>query len=350
MSNVGLFFAVLCALTVIVSEVISGLGVSLSLTCETRTLDGLVSSQKIINLDPEARLLRIMVAVSQLVGTHFSEGPLQFVPLAVPIRAKENLCLKCLNQQQVLKDCIIENGRTFENGELEIGVIKTDYPFYTVTDGIRYAKKDSVPKISFKGYGDLVTYQLNAQSCAIFFFAIETDFEENNDIERSVSVTYFEYINPIHCFQIREKSSKDVMTWVRTENRTYSQNIRFTKQLIHIYDILESLALYRSFQTEFDLNKRSNQSTQWERLPRLTEDDIYRAILARQISVTEQNKGTYEEYTECGVYHWIYIIPFIGTVIFLFLIALIAYAQKWILNKKDPNKLISKVNDQSVIV
>lgn len=240
------------------------------------------------------------------------------VPSVFPVNVKPNVCIQCLQTPErppLLAGCTIEDGPAYLDGELTISV--TRLPAFlnaisfneTKPGGKRYAGKGNM------------NFQ-NLQRCAIFSTLAEIDRNASK-----VSVTFLEYANIQHCLQISNETKGRINETIDffTRGPTYTRKVQcdLDVNVLTTYTLEQSIGLYRMVQFQYSLHPL-NHNEEEMRYERLTVDDIYRAVLALRLAESSYETGEYFEYSECGQYDWIYLLPFIGSFVILAFLGCIA--------------------------
>lgn len=318
-----------CTILFLAADIISEFGVSSSSTCSPQRLFGQVTTSNDSSNaeldDADAINLKRATIFAQMQTIPFIEGELTLVPSGFPADVNANVCTKCLetaDRPVILGDCTVRDGRKYAPGELTVVVEKSSTLLKTVSLGFRESSTTGTP---YMGTGDVV----KQQTCTIFSFHIP---DVNNT--SNATLTYFEYANDTHCEQILDASKRkdigsddedsdgDGRLAFRTEGVTYTQEIRCAKNLLRGATFRNSVSLFRSLQLEFSLH-RPNYNNNTERFRKIVVNDVYRSGIAAMLTNGDFDDNEYFEYTDCGQYHWVFIIPFLTLLTFLSFIAMI---------------------------
>lgn len=311
-----MLLALICYLVFLAADIISEFGVYSSSTCSPLSKYGLVtpandSSDSALDDLDDVNLKRATI-FAQLQTIPFIEGALSFVPSGFPADVNANVCTKCLDtpdRPAILRDCTVRDGRTYAPGELQVGVQKTKTLLKTLSVGINETGSHAT---KYPGLGDVI----KAQNCTIFSFHMA---EVNNT--SNATLTYFEYANDLHCEEILKSTKEtDDILWFETKGETFTQEIRCAESKLRPATFRDSVSLFRGIQVEFSLH-RAKYDPLTERFNKLTVDDVYRAIIAAMLTNTDFQENEYFEYTDCGLYNWLYITPFMATVSLLLLVS-----------------------------
>lgn len=294
------------------ADIISEFGVSSSSTCSPQrrygdvTISDMSTISDLFNRDKVT--LKQATMFSQMQTIPFIEGDFSMVRSGFPADVNANVCTKCLDTPDhpvILGDCTVLDGRTYGPGELLLGVEKISSLLRTVSVGF---KETSTKGTAYLGTGDVV----KQHNCTIFSFHMP---DVNNT--SNATLTYFEYANDTHCEEILDKSRADEkVLWIPTEGFTYTQEIRCSINSIQAATFRDSVSFYRSLMLEYSLH-RAGYNTKTHRFRKLTADDVLRSAIAAMLTNGHFEEKDYFEYSDCGLYSWVYITPFLALLILL---------------------------------
>lgn len=292
-----------------VCEMYSELGIGVSRKCSPKKIRGPVLGPT--GIDTVSKMKHALAAF-HVRETHFLEGNVASSIIGFPLQFNEYTCLSCLNTTEdrtVVSNCNVHKGQTFPPGSLLVGISKSTEIFNLVPKGFKtIPASNDQQSITFTGNGD-VTFSDN-QFAIFLMHGLHTS-------EGATEVEYMEYSNQDHCKRLvlqangqQKVTETDNSSWEKTEAPVQTQIIRCQTGTLSLQSFLVALQLYRSFQLEDDFSPAPfNDETQ--SFTPISERDIYRAAQSFLLVSSMPETGEYYEYTECGVYKWVFLTPFI---------------------------------------
>lgn len=314
---------------------VTELGVGVSNKCrEQKTIGAVITAGSTTKFVTPNELSAVSLHLQRI---NFQDGNITELPSGFPRDVKENTCLPCqyeLNSEPILKFCSVAQGTVYKPGELSVGARTTTSTFGTHILGFKELRGQHR---HFIGDGDLT---LNANGCAAF--VVHTTELSSS----SCRFKYLEYANQAHCKELLRKArfvsqngSMNVDVWQRTRGITYTQDVHCEVCPMHDAQIRHAFRVYRSIQLENTV-RVIRPDTVTERYPPVTADDIFRTVLALKITDDEDQIGEYSEYSECGVFAWIFAIPFMICLTALLIMTAFAFnTWRWSL------ELVGRPND-----
>lgn len=273
---------------------------------------------KVIGSTSRNEMVPLLLVVSTASGVQelsFEDGPLEFVSRDFPVTLNDSFCHKCVKfdpDTALLANCSVRTGKTYPAGSLIVGIAGSAGPYITEVKG--FIKISEISNTTLRGAGDFVASTRNTHG-AILVQSKKTEGEQ-------IVHTYFEYGNQAHLKSTLEKlrlkneqmaSSKMESIWERTRGPTYTQEIHCGIEKLKNFG--SDIQVYRSMQLENMVNPPIFDA-QKEKFQRITEDDVYRAALAKMLVLSEayntHETNEYFTYTECAYFDWICILPLVG--------------------------------------
>lgn len=207
-----------------------------------------VNSPPVVETAPFAFLLN---------RVHFSDG-LDYLAEGIPKNITSDICYRCLvdefplneTKNAILGERSVTDFKTYNAGDLEMGIKLTSNPFGTITVGFAELKQEGGHSRCFCGNGDLTKNSINCKSSKLFSNVFRNNhadhFAEDNfcnctepDLGRRLDdrqakpgqLMYFEYNNQedIEMLLKRAKDDPDGVNqnviWSPTKSKTFVQNI-----------------------------------------------------------------------------------------------------------------------------
>lgn len=320
----------LCLVSIVLlttSEVFSEAGVDVSKKCGPKKVGGEVTSIHNHRRPGSIPNPRITSSISKMSSTTFLDGNLKSVVTGFPLLFEEWTCIDCFDplvNKQIIGKCNVRLGEIFDSGTLEVGIERTDRMYETTSIGFN---ESIFPYREFHGYGDLTINEF----CNIFVY------HEVKDTPYLLDVQYMEYTHQEHCLQLFDQSLRlperppheGEVIWATVKSEVKVQRIQcdyINDELsIPIEDILNQLRTYRSYELEnmfMETSSLYNEAT--KSFSPMTSDYFYKAVQSYIISSAELESGDYFEYKECGSYNWVFMTPFMLTLINLLGISSVA--------------------------
>lgn len=311
---------IICSVSLIAAELTSELGVDVSENCNpTSKVGALITDAPLSeNVTP----VELGASAFLLQTVEFIDGNLTSLPSKFPRKVTDPICVDCLynsGREPFMSDCEVKQGKTYPPKSLNISITTTNGPFGTLTSEFKESKANG---LTFMGDGDLTR---NGLLCAIF---LVHDWErKDNDL----SLTYFEYTDQNHCEELISKAralanenGPGIPVWALSRSEIHTQTINCQSDKALVLKFRQAVQIYRTMQLENTVNLVQFNDIEFKFQP-ITEDDIYRAVLAAKIIDDDHAEGVYYVYTQCGIYRWIYLLPFICTVGFVVFLGLLAF-------------------------
>lgn len=355
-----ILLTLICSLLLVTSELITELGVDVRQDCGPHRSFGPVISPG----DTSGQVTDVELGASSffLQGVGFIDGKLTNVRAGMPRKLSNVTCISCVNVSNVpvVSNCSVRRVREVNRGDMRIRISRNlTTAFGTVTEGFHDLKTN----VSYNGVGDVTK---NNDACATFLFVDSGDGDDDNDGDNrrggrmmgtptaahlpphqvrqqqqqqrqrdptnttTLSVTYLEYANQDHCESLLKKSKRALSknsslnpvfsTTEPTLDTVYISSIlcvfpSFSSSSIKLLtsgSLAKILRGYRTMQLENTIHPallaKSNH-----RFAQLSEDDVYRAVLAMKIIDDGNDTGELFEYVQCGMYHMKFIGPFVVT-------------------------------------
>lgn len=333
-----MFLTILCTVLFLGADILTEFGVYSSPKCKVVSQTGSVTiSNDTSNSrwDEHRQLVLGRVSIiSQMQSLRFLEDSWNVVPSGFPAYVTPSTCIQCLDtptRPPMLKDCRVEDGRVYAAGELSIGLHRPQSLLNTVAVGFN---ETAAGGRHFFVDGDLVLQNLD--QCAIFGTYVDNVDKPSGE----TTVTYFEYSLQDHCdgeIRIATRERPDVVQWFETKGPTYTQRITCAESRVLPATLREAIMLYRTVQLEYSLHLQAYDEEKL-RFEKLSENDVYRAVLGAMLANTQFKDGEFYEYAECGLYEWVYLAPFLISLGCLgFLAAFAYYFSAW----SVPNALVN---------
>eukprot|EP00177_Eucheuma_denticulatum_P001805 GFKZ01003231.1.p1 GENE.GFKZ01003231.1~~GFKZ01003231.1.p1 ORF type:complete len:481 (+),score=51.20 GFKZ01003231.1:266-1708(+) len=303
----AILLTVMCAIFLIVSEVITELGVEQSSTCKPVERNGLVITPG----DSKGKYTtgELLGIAFHLRATSFVEGPLTSVPAGMPKNISGKECLSCLkekNHPDVVRACTVTKKGTYEPGQLEVAVRTTTDAFGTICDGFRETGGD---QHLFQGVGDLTG---NGRHRAMFLCTHNPGRDDGD-------LVYFEYSDQSHIGDLLAKgqAAEGQPVWDATKSRVNTYTIRCEVNELSPANFRLALMVYRTMILENPVALAAFNETEQMFEP-ISRSDVYRSVLSMKVMEDSKDTGTSFEYTECGRYNLRFLAPIL-TVLFLIL-------------------------------
>lgn len=307
----AILITVLCAVFLIVSEIVVEFGVDVSLKCKPVEKEGLV----IRGGDTEKTFTTFELGYSAgyIQSIDFLDENLTFVKSGMPKKMDAIVCLPCLDKgdDDILRHCLISHVRTYGPGELQVGVVTTEREFGTISKGF---KETVGERREFLGEGDLTK---NGPHASIYSFA-ESDRDPH-------VLMLFEYGHQKHIKQLlNEAKESRSQIWRATEGPVRVTQISCTVNELSPARFQLAVMTYRTVQLENPAFLAVFNDTE-EQFVSLTEDDVYRAVLSMKIMEDTEEVGKYSEYTSCGIFNWTFLAPLIAVLSLIFILGVISF-------------------------
>lgn len=304
---------VMCAIFLIVSEVITELGVEQSSTCRPVERNGLViTAGDSKGTHTTGELLGIAF---HLRATNFVEGPLTHVPAGMPKNVTGKECFSCLdrtNHPDIVRACTITKKGTYEPGQLEVAVRTTTNAFGTICDGFR---ETGGGKHLFQGVGDLTG---NGRHRAMFLCT-------HNPGRDDGELIYFEYSDQDHIDKllVKGKAADGQAVWDPTTSRVNTYTVKCQVNELSPANFRLALMVYRTMILENPVALATFDETKQAFEP-ISQTDVYRSVLSMKIMEDTNDTGTTSEYTECGQYNWRFLAPILSVLIVILFLGLLS--------------------------
>lgn len=243
----------------------------------------------------------------------FVEGNLTFVPSGIPKNINGQECLRCLKEEKgfsaIMRGCKVISKRPYRAGEIRIGVKTTTGPFNTIAESFQ---ETGGQKRICAGRGNVAW---NGFRNGIFMFC-----NEPNAVNKSL--VYLEYGHRTHCQQMLSaaENSTGEVTYDTNKSNVFQWNIQCDVNELRREHFLHTMMVFRSIQIE-NPTIPARFRDELGRFTDITEEDVYRAGLSMKITGREGQMGYYYQYTTCGVYKWIYLVPFLAVLILILLLS-----------------------------
>lgn len=321
-------------MALIASEMYSELGVGVSRKCHPRKVVGPVLTY---GTRSGGSKVKQALAAFKIRRTDFLDGNVASAAFGFPVKFSGRTCLSCLNATEditVVSNCSVRNGKTFPAGSLFIGAARYPSIFNVIAAGFKTMSSGNETRThTFAGDGDLTFCDEHYAMFIMHGLATTDDATE---------VGYMEYSDQVHCKSLLDKmlqqptstNLENSSTWEVTRAPVRTQIIRCEKNTVGFESFRAALQLYRSFQLEDDFSPAPfNKET--KSFPPITNDDVYRAVLSLLLWSAKYEQGEYYEYTECGLYRWVFLLPFflcISVLVCLGALALFLFYQGNVIN------------------
>lgn len=300
---------VLCALFLLVSEIVVELGVGVSPRCQPHEKSGVVITRG--DTTKTFTTFELGFGAGFIQSVNFLDGNLTFVKAGMPKKMNSTLCLSCFDDEKddILRSCSIKQVRSFASGELRVGVNATDESFGTVALGFEELKGSK-----FHGKGDLTG---NGQRLSIFSCIISDD--------SSKELSLFEYGHQEHIKHLLDKarSEQGIPVWENTYGPVRVTGISCRVNKLSAEHFQEAVMTYRTVQLENPAFLTTFNEAE-EQFDAVTEDDVYRAALSMKIMEDTQDTGKYYEYTTCGQYDWRLLAPLLVVLFIIVILGLVS--------------------------
>lgn len=309
----AILVTVLCALLLLVSEVVVELGVDVSLKCNPKEERGLIITPG--DSSKTFTTFELSYSAGYIQSVNFLDGDLKFVTSGMPKKMNSTFCFHCLDgkKDDILRDCSAKIVRQYGLGELRVGVKTTDGSFGTVSIGFMGPSGEDFR--GGDGSGDLTS---NGEHAAIFSF---TKPDPRND----KVLTLFEYGNQEHIKQLLDnaRNAKGKPVWEETTGPVRVTEISCRVNKLSEEHFRLAVMAYRTVQLENPIVLAKFNGSE-EQFSAVTEDDVYRAVLSMKIMEDTQDTGIYYEYTTCGKYNWHFLAPILVVVLLIIVLGLVS--------------------------
>lgn len=321
-STAAILLALLANILLIVSEFICEAGVDQSSHCTPVEVNGVVISEG--DVAGSSTFVEMGGSAFYLLNMTFADGPLKRVPAGLPRHLTGNECLKCMDSNvkkypDIISGCVVEAGKTYEAGELSIGVRSGSPSSGIVTDSFR---EEGGEKQDIKSkFGDLTR---NGENYSTFLFR---EYPSSGMSDRKIE--YFEYSHQQECEELREeaKAGKGEVIWRKTVTTVETQIISCKVNKVKMKHVLMAMFVYRTIQLENNVHPALFLAEKHRFVP-ISVEDVYRAVLGMKVIDDSQNKeGIYMVYTTCGVYSWLFLLPYFIILSVMLLLAVVAAAR-----------------------
>lgn len=300
---------VLCALFLLVSEVVVELGVGVSLRCQPQAKNDVVVTRG--DSAKTYTTFELGFGAGFIQSVKFLDGDLTFVTAGMPKKMSPALCLPCLDdgKDDVLRSCFIKHVRSYASGELRVGVSTTDEAFGTISLGFEETVGDK-----FHGKGDLTG---NGQHFSIFSSVISD--ASNKEL------SMFEYGQQDHIKHLleRARSENGRPVWERTTGPVRVTEISCQVNELSVEQFRLAVMTYRTVQLENPAFLATFDDAE-KQFSAITEDDVCRAVLGMKIMEDTEDTGKYYEYTTCGQYDWRLLAPLLVTLCVIVILGLVS--------------------------
>lgn len=197
---------------------------------------------------------------------------------------------------EIMGGCTITDEKVYGPGELSLTLLTTTGPFLTITE-----KMTEIGGLgrTFTGRGDLTN---NGEHWSAFLFYTNPE----NDL------IYLEYSNQDHVYNLvksaRGKENRPAPGPIETP--VTARRISCTTNQLTKDNFRNALSIYRTIQLENTINPATFVPEQNSFQP-LTANDVYRAGLSVKVIDDALTRGDYFEYTTCGLYNWVFLMPIV---------------------------------------
>lgn len=264
-----------------------------------------------------------------LMSTPFEDGRLPCVPTGFPTMYNSLTCLGCFDcrpekNNTILHSCSVSKLGMLADNTYELELKHYGYDFSQII-GMKETGNGTDSADVFGGYqvSGIVVNKL--ETCLAIIFA----YRNSSTSTKYVSTMYLQFSIPSFCQslgqitdngqgeQIRRSAKRSVPVTVSTQIQTFLVACT-AGGVMTSEDLSVSVKMYRFSQlmstVDQDMFEKHVSNTDF-----LTDDYIYRSVLAMKLSNTTTIWGDYSIYTECGAYRWPFVIPYVVTCVFLFL-------------------------------
>lgn len=246
----------------------------------------------------------------------FIDKNLTFVPSGLPKRITGSECLRCLKERgnpDIMRGCRVSSENRFPAGKLRIGVKTTTGPFKTIAEAFQ---EIGGKKRMFSGLGDLTG---NGFRRAVFMFSTLQNSSKK-------AITYLEYGNQNHSQKLLSLAGEQAgqVVWEINQSEVHQWDIECDVNELSIDHFLQTMMVFRTIQLE-------NPSTpavfveEEHRFSLISDQDVYRAGISIKITDEDNKISDYYIYTSCGIYHWIYLAPFITCLSLVLVLSLVSW-------------------------
>lgn len=309
---IAILLTVLFSLLLIVTEMISELGLSVSSACAAQRRTGRVIGTAVP--DRHVSTVSFSSTSSAIRQVKFEDGELQFISNDFPVHLDKSFCLKCAKfnlSTAILANCSVSNGRTYPAGSLAVGIGHSNSSSTVALYGFIALGEEGNETIT--GDGNVFASSNYKQGV---FLVHTLRKREGHPI-----YTYFEYANQAHLKEVLQKLHRSEIQahtpilevpvlWEKTKGPTHTQEMQCGIEKFNSFG--KVIYAYRSMQLE-NIAFPSLYDAEAEMFERITEDDLYRAGLTQKIGFSQMyNKseiGEYMTYTKCAYFDWKYIVP-----------------------------------------
>ena len=310
----AIFFTIFLSLFLLISEVITEIGVAVSQTCGPVLQNGTVILPG--DVTGQASVVGKGAAAFLLQNLTFMDGAITSIPSGLPKSIKGDECISCMNKHSdkypaIVRNCSVNVKRTYRPKELQIGVKRDSTSVFGI---IAVGFREVFGSTLYTGLGDV-----SVQGKFAGAFVVDASEVING-------ASYLEYSNQEHIKSLflQAQSQKDISIWDFTQSDVELLTIRCGINAISAKNFEDALQTYRTIALENHIFPLPfDRST--ARFPRLTSQDVYKAVLAVKLSDVQQKEDAYFTYVTCGVYKVMYILPMMFSLLILILLAILSF-------------------------
>lgn len=315
--DAAIVITVLCALCLLASELVAEVGVSSSNLCGPVAKVGPVLSAESPASQGTNITIAFLAGAAHLQSVVFRDGPLTSVRSGFPHNVSEKTCVKCLAEQPILSDCRLTDGPSYPARKLSVAVRSINTPLHTVATAFKVVKTGEI----FEGEGDVVHV---GETCSSFLLMV------TGKLQNRVQLTYLEYTHTDDCDTLfkdaQEHQGEKDPRWHLTHNAVHTRNVHCSIAGLRTEELQLALLAFRTTQLENSVSRAAFDDSE-KRYSRIVADDVYRAALAWRLADREERRQTYWEYSECGRYDAMYMLPLAACLLLLSGLLVLAYKE-----------------------
>lgn len=265
-----------------------------------------------------------------LMSTPFEDGRLSCVPTGFPTMYNSLTCLGCFDcrpdkNNTILHSCSVSKLGMLPNSTYALELKHYGYDFSSIV-GMKEIQNGTHSADVFGGYQVSGIVVAKFETC----LAIVLAHRNSSTSTGEVSIMFLQFSIPSLCRTLREMAQdaqasqphgatkRSIPVTVPSPIQTFVAGCTAGGKMSS-EDLSVSLKMYRLAMlvstTDSGLFQKQMSSFDF-----LTDDYIYRSVLAMKLSNTSTVCGEYSIYTECGAYRWPFAMPYVATCVFLFLV------------------------------